>query len=36
MRFANAAAALTTTELGAVSPIPRLKAVEDLMAQQPI
>jgi len=36
MRFANAAAALTTTGLGAVSPIPRLKAVEDLMAQQPI
>lgn len=36
MRFANAAAALTTTELGAVSPIPRLKSVEDLMAQQPI
>jgi 2-dehydro-3-deoxygluconokinase len=36
MRFANAAAALTTTELGAVAPIPRLKAVEDLMAQQPI
>lgn len=36
MRFANAAAALTTTELGAVSPIPRVKAVEDLMAQQPI
>ncbi len=34
MHFANAAAALTTTELGAVSPIPRLKAVEDLMAQQ--
>jgi 2-dehydro-3-deoxygluconokinase len=36
IRFANAAAALTTTELGAVSPIPRLKAVEDLMAQQPV
>lgn len=36
MRFANAAAALTTTELGAVSPIPRLKAVEDLMLQQKI
>ena len=36
MCFANAAAALTTTELGAVSPIPRLKVVEDLMAQQPI
>jgi len=34
MRFANAAAALTTTELGAVSPIPRLNAVEALMAQQ--
>jgi 2-dehydro-3-deoxygluconokinase len=34
MRFANAAAALTTTELGAVSPIPRLKAVKELMAQQ--
>lgn len=36
MRFANAAAALTTTELGAVSPIPRLKAVEDLIAKQKI
>ena len=36
MRFANAAAAMTTTELGAVSPIPRLKVVEDLMAQQPV
>ena len=35
MRFANAAAALTTTELGAVSPIPRLKEVENLIAQQP-
>lgn len=34
MRFANAAAALTTAELGAVSPIPRLNAVEALMAQQ--
>ncbi len=34
MRFANAAAALTTTGLGAVSPIPRLKEVESLMAQQ--
>ena len=36
MRFANAAAALTTTELGAVSPIPRLEAVVDLMAQRRI
>ena len=36
MRFANAAAALTTTGLGAVSPIPHLTAVEELMAQQPI
>jgi 2-dehydro-3-deoxygluconokinase len=36
MRFANGAAALTTTDLGAVSPIPRLKAVEDLMAQQAV
>ena len=34
MHFANAAAALTTTELGAVSSIPRLKAVGALMAQQ--
>ncbi len=34
MRFANAAAALTTTGLGAVSPIPSLKEVKSLMAQQ--
>lgn len=34
MRFANAAAALTTTGLGAVTPIPRLRDVEALMAQQ--
>lgn len=33
MRFANAAAALTTTGLGAVSPIPRLHAVLDLLAK---
>ena len=36
MRFANAAAALTTKELGAVFPIPRLKEVENLIEQQPV
>jgi 2-dehydro-3-deoxygluconokinase len=34
MRFANAAAALTTTGLGAVMPIPNPKAVSGLMDQQ--
>ncbi len=34
MRFANAAAALTTTALGAVSPIPRRSSVDALMARQ--
>jgi 2-dehydro-3-deoxygluconokinase len=34
VRFANAAAALTTTGLGCVAPIPRRKNVESLMAQQ--
>jgi 2-dehydro-3-deoxygluconokinase len=35
MRFANAAAALTTTGLGAVAPIPRRQAVERLIDRQP-
>ena len=34
MRFANAAAALTTTGLGCVTPVPRAAAVEVLMAGQ--
>ena len=34
VRFANAAAALSTTGLGAVSPIPRQDEVETLLAQQ--
>jgi 2-dehydro-3-deoxygluconokinase len=34
MRFANAAAALTTTGFGAVGPIPSLKEVMSLMKQQ--
>mgnify|MGYP000017647537 CR=1 FL=1 len=34
-RFANAAAALTTTGLGCVRPIPRREAIEDLMRRQP-
>jgi 2-dehydro-3-deoxygluconokinase len=34
MRFANAAAALTTTGLGCVTPVPRAAAVEALMAGQ--
>ncbi len=35
MRFANAAAAITTTGLGCVTPVPRREAIEDLMARQP-
>lgn len=35
MRFANAAAALTTTGLGCVSPVPRREAIHALMARQP-
>jgi 2-dehydro-3-deoxygluconokinase len=35
MRFANAAAALTTTGLGCVTPVPRQAQIEELMAQQP-
>ena len=35
MRFANAAAALTTTGLGCVTPVPRCDAIEALMAEQP-
>jgi 2-dehydro-3-deoxygluconokinase len=34
MRFANAAAALTTTGLGAVAPIPRLEAVDMILDRQ--
>lgn len=34
-RFANAAAALTTTGLGCVSPIPHRRAIEELMRRQP-
>jgi 2-dehydro-3-deoxygluconokinase len=34
MRFANAAAALTTTGLGCVNPVPCLEAIEALMAHQ--
>jgi 2-dehydro-3-deoxygluconokinase len=33
MRFANAAAAITTTGLGCVTPVPRREAIEVLMAQ---
>lgn len=35
LRFANAAAAITTTGLGCVSPVPRREAIEALMARQP-
>jgi 2-dehydro-3-deoxygluconokinase len=35
MRFANAAAALTTTGLGCVTPVPRHDAIATLMAVQP-
>jgi 2-dehydro-3-deoxygluconokinase len=35
MRFANAAAALTTTGLGCVTPVPRREQIEALMARQP-
>jgi 2-dehydro-3-deoxygluconokinase len=34
MRFANAAAAITTTGLGCVTPVPRREAIEALMARQ--
>lgn len=34
MRFANAAAALTTTGLGCVTPVPRRAQIEALMAEQ--
>jgi 2-dehydro-3-deoxygluconokinase len=35
LRFANAAAAITTTGLGCVTPVPRLKEIEAFMARQP-
>ena len=35
MRFANAAAAITTTGLGCVTPVPRRAAIEALMEAQP-
>jgi 2-dehydro-3-deoxygluconokinase len=35
VRFANAAAAITTSGLGCVSPVPRVKDIEALMARQP-
>jgi 2-dehydro-3-deoxygluconokinase len=35
VRFANAAAAITTTGLGCVVPVPRIEAIEALMARQP-
>ncbi len=35
MRFANAAAAITTTGLGCVTPVPRREAIEALMEAQP-
>ena len=35
MRFANAAAAITTPGLGCVTPVPRREAIEALMARQP-
>jgi 2-dehydro-3-deoxygluconokinase len=35
VRFANAAAAITTTGLGCVTPVPRIEAIEALMARQP-
>lgn len=34
MRFANAAAALTTTGLGCVAPVPRLEEIEMLMSRE--
>jgi len=35
LRFANAAAAITTTGLGCVAPVPRLKEIEAFVARQP-
>jgi 2-dehydro-3-deoxygluconokinase len=35
VRFANAAAAITTTGLGCVTPVPRIADIEALMARQP-
>jgi 2-dehydro-3-deoxygluconokinase len=35
MRFANAAAAITTSGLGCVTPIPRIEDIESLMAREP-
>jgi len=35
VRFANAAAAITTTGLGCVTPVPRIADIEALMAKQP-
>ena len=35
VRFANAAAAITTTGLGCVTPVPRIEDIEALMARQP-
>jgi 2-dehydro-3-deoxygluconokinase len=35
MRFANAAAAITTTGLGCVTPVPRRAAIEALMEREP-
>jgi len=35
MRLANAAAAITTTGLGCVTPVPRLKEIEAFVARQP-
>ena len=35
VRFANAAAAITTTGLGCVTPVPRIDDIEALMARQP-
>jgi 2-dehydro-3-deoxygluconokinase len=35
MRFANAAAAITTTGLGCATPVPRLKEIEAFLARQP-
>jgi 2-dehydro-3-deoxygluconokinase len=36
MRFANAAAALTTTGLGCVLPVPKAAQIEALLARQPV
>ncbi|MCX5883978.1 MAG: sugar kinase [Deltaproteobacteria bacterium] len=35
VRFANAAAAISTTGLGCVTPVPRIEDIETLMARQP-